>query len=149
MAPRPPHPPTPPKAPVWVHTKRTESSERTYERGQRALDERRWDEALEAFTQVAAKDGSRKEGAHYWKAYTLNKLGRREDAQAAIAELRRAFPSSRWLDDAKVLEAEMRQSAGQPARPEAESDDELKLLALNGIIQSDHSAHFSISSRGA
>jgi TolA-binding protein len=139
-APRPPTPPTPPTPPrpsVYVHSRRVESAERTYERGQRALDERRWEEALEAFTTVAAKEGSRKEGAYYWKAYTLNKLGRRDDALATIAELRKAYPSSRWLDDAKVLEAEIRRSSGQPARPEAESDDELKLLALNGLVQSD------------
>ena len=46
------------------------------------------------------------------------KLGRRDDTLAAIAELRRAHPHSRRLDDAKVLEAEARQSSGQPVRPE-------------------------------
>ena len=116
---------------------RNESDDRLYERGQRALDGRRWDEALELFTQVAARAASRADGALYWKAYTLNKLGRRDEALSAVAELRKSHASSRWMDDAKGLEVEIKQAAGQPVKPEAEGDEDLKLMALNGIMQSD------------
>jgi hypothetical protein len=132
-----PTPPTPPTPPMHPGKRRTESPERAYERGQRALDGRRWTEALEAFTLAASKSGSRAEGAAYWKAYALNKLGRREEALEAVGELRKSSPSSRWLEDAKILEAEIRQASGQPVRPEAETDDDIKLLALNGLIQSE------------
>jgi hypothetical protein len=127
-------------APQKVITMRGRShdrDDRAYERGERALDGRRWDEALEAFTQAAGAGGTRADGALYWKAYSLAKLGRRDDALAAIAELRKSYASSRWLDDAKALELEVKQAGGQKPAPEAESDEDLKLMALNGLVQSD------------
>ena len=108
-----------------------------YERGQRALDDHRWDEAVAHFTEAAARNGARADGALYWKAYALGKLGRRDEAMAVIAELRKAHASSRWLDDAKALELEVRQASGQGASPESQTDEDLKLMALNGLVQSD------------
>ena len=114
-----------------------DNDDRAYERGQKALDGRRWEEALESFTQVANGSGTRVDGALYWKAYALVKLGRRDEALVAIAQLRKTYASSRWLDDTKVLEFEMKQASGQKSPPEAEADEELKLMALNGLMQSD------------
>ena len=108
-----------------------------YTRGQRALDRSQWDEALGDFSRVAANAGSRADGALYWKAYTLNKLGRRDEALAAIAELRKSYSSSRWLDDAKALEMEIQQAAGRNVSPESQPDEELKLMALNALVRSD------------
>ena len=116
---------------------RHDNDDRAYERGQRALDGRRWDEALESFAQVASGGGPRGDGALYWKAYALGKLGRRDEGVAAIAELRKSYASSRWLDDAKALELELKQAGGQKPSPEQENDEELKLMALNGLVQSD------------
>src|SRR5271157_835566 len=116
---------------------RTDSDDRLYQDGQRALDSHHWDQALEDFNQVAARAGSRADGALYWKAYTLDKLGRRDEAMAAIAELRKSYASSRWLDDAKALEVEVKQASGQNVAPESESDEDLKLMAINGLMQSD------------
>ena len=115
----------------------TGSDEGSYQNGQSALENRRWDQALQSFSQLAARGGPRADGATYWKAYALNKLGRRDEALAAIADLRKAYASSRWLEDAGVLELEMKQAAGQAVTPENQSDEELKLLALNGLMQSD------------
>jgi hypothetical protein len=117
--------------------RRHDNDDRAYERGQRALDGRRWDEALESFAQVASDAGPRADGALYWKAYALGKLGRRDEGVAAIAELRKSYASSRWLDDAKALELELKQAGGQKPAPEQENDEELKLMALNGLVQSD------------
>jgi len=113
------------------------NDDRLYQDGQRALDSRHWDQALEDFNRVAARGGSRADGALYWKAYTLNKLGRRDEAMAAIAELRKSYAGSRWLDDAKALEVEVKQASGQNVAPESESDEDLKLMAINGLMQSD------------
>jgi hypothetical protein len=113
------------------------SDDSLYNAGLRALDGHKWDEALEDFNQVASRAGARADGAWYWKAYTLNRLGRRDEAQAAIAELRKSYSTSRWLDEAKALEIEIRQKSNSPVSPESESDEELKLMALNGIMQSD------------
>ena len=112
------------------------SADLLYGRGQSALDGRRWDEALNDFTQVVSKGGDRADGALYWKAYVLNKLGRRDDALAAIAELRKSYAASRWLDDAKALELEVKQASGQPVSPESQTDEDLKLMALNGLMES-------------
>jgi hypothetical protein len=92
---------------------------------------------LADFSQVASRNGPRADGALYWKAYALGKLGRRDEAVAGIAELRKSFASSRWLDDAKALELELKQASGQSVSPESETDDELKLMAINGLMQSD------------
>ena len=111
--------------------------ERLYERGQKALDSRRWDEALANFGEVAARGGTRADGALYWKAYTQYKLGRSSDALATIEELRTKHSTSRWLDDAKALEAEVRSAQGRPPSPESVDDEELKLLAINSLAHSD------------
>ena len=56
---------------------------------------------------------------------------------AALADLKSRFPQSRWQKDASALEIEVRQNSGQPARPEAQGDDELKMLAIQGLMNSD------------
>jgi tetratricopeptide (TPR) repeat protein len=111
-------------------------ADRAYEMGQRAIERQQWEEAAKAFSEAAAS-GSRADGALYWKAYALNKLGRRFDAATALATLLKEHSNSRWLDDAKALDLEMRQAAGQKPRPDAEPDTELKLMALNALMQSD------------
>ena len=108
-----------------------------YSNGQRALDRSQWDEALSNFNRVVSNAGPRAEGALYWKAYTLNKLGRRDEARAAIADLRKMYPMSRWLDDANALDMEIQQAAGRSVPPENQPDEELKLMALNALVRSD------------
>ena len=130
-----PMPPTPP-SPVKIMTMRM-SDDRLYSAGQSALDNRNWEQAVEYFSQVVTRNAARVDGALYWKAYALARQGKRDEANAAIAELRKGYATSRWLDDAKALELELRQASGQPVSPEAESDEELKLMAINGLMQSD------------
>jgi hypothetical protein len=113
------------------------NDDRLYESGQRALDRSQWDQALTDFSQVANRGGSRADGALYWKAYALNKLGRRDEAVSAIAELRKTYNKSRWLDDASALEIEVKQAAGQKVSPDSQPDEELKLMALNALLNSD------------
>jgi len=108
-----------------------------YGRGLTALDDHHYSQALDDFTEVVSRGGPKADGALYWKAYSLNKLGRRDDAAAAIAQLRSSYPSSHWLEDAKALELEVKQASGKAVSPENESDDDLKLMALNGLSQSD------------
>jgi HEAT repeat protein len=73
----------------------------------------------------------------YWTAYAQSKLGQQADALATLAELTKTYPSSRWIGDAKALDLEVRRSVGQPVRPEAQADEELKLLAIQGLQHSD------------
>jgi hypothetical protein len=116
---------------------RTLTDDAMYQRAQSALDRHRWDEALADFTKLASEGGAHADGAFYWKAYTLNKLGRRDDALTAITELRNTYKFSRWFDDAKALELEIKQASGQPVSPDSQSDQDLKLMALNGLMQTD------------
>jgi len=124
------------------HTGRSEDG--LYDSGQRALDSQHYDEALTDFKEVVNRAGNHAEGALYWEAYTLNKMARRDEASAAIATLRKNYPNSRWLEDAKALEVQVKQAAGSNVAPETQNDDELKLLALNGLMQSDPDRAFPI-----
>ncbi len=79
----------------------------------------------------------RADGALYWKAYALNRLGRRDDALAALAVLRRDFAGSHWLNDAQALEAEVKQGSGQGASAAQESNEDIKLMAINSLMNAD------------
>jgi HEAT repeat protein len=113
------------------------NEERLYADGTRAINEARWADAEAAFDQVVEQHGQRAEGALYWKAYAENKAGQSSKALATCVELRRAFPKSRWLDECGALEIEIRSKSGQPVQPHSEHDEELKLLALNALMQQD------------
>ncbi len=108
-----------------------------YEQGNNAIYEARWDRAVNSFTRLAELKGTRADAALYWKSYAQNRLGQRADALATIAELNKGYPNSRYLKEAKALEVEVRGAAGQPVRPEAQADEDLKLMAMQGLANSD------------
>ncbi|HEY6989125.1 MAG TPA: HEAT repeat domain-containing protein [Bryobacteraceae bacterium] len=110
-----------------------------YQKGVAALDSRQWDQAIAAFDASAGHKGSNADGALYWKAYALNRAGRRDEALSAISALRRDYAASRWNRDARALELEIRGQSGERVSPTGEPDDELKILALNSLMQSDPS----------
>jgi hypothetical protein len=116
---------------------KAERLEELYDDGREALDEDRFDKAAQKFSQLAELNGPQTDAALYWKAYAENKLAQKESSLATIADLKRRFPQSRWVKDATALEIEVKQSTGQPPRPEAESDEELKMLAIQGLMNSD------------
>jgi hypothetical protein len=111
--------------------------EELYDDGREALDEERYDEARDKFSQLAKAAGAQADAALYWEAYAEQRLGRRQEALAAIADLKKRFPQSRWQKDASALEIEVRQNSGQPARPEAQSNEELRMLAIQSLMNSD------------
>ncbi len=116
---------------------RLERQNELYDDGQEAIDEGEWDDAVRAFSRFAELKTSRTDAALYWKAYALNRLGQRPESLQTIAELLKAYPASRYLQQARALEVEVRRDAGQPVRPETQSDEELKLMALQGLQNSD------------
>jgi HEAT repeat protein len=116
---------------------RVERQNELYDDGQEALDEGEWNDAVRAFSQFADLKGPRADAALYWKAYAQNRLGQRPESLQTIAELAKAYPSSRYLQQARALEVEVRRDAGQPVRPESQSDEELKLMAIQGLQHSD------------
>ena len=108
-----------------------------YTQGTAALDKRDWDTAAKAFAQAATLKGERADAALYWRAYTLHQSGRRDEALQSIAALRSAYPRSRWIKDATALDLEIRQASGQAAAVDAAGSDDLKLLALGGLMNAD------------
>jgi len=108
-----------------------------YSQASSYLDQGKWQIAEDKFDQVVEMKLKRADAAFFWKAYCQNKLGQRTEALATINTMEKEYPQSRWLDDAKKLEVEVKQLAGQPVSPDSQSDCELKLLALNGLQQAD------------
>ncbi len=108
-----------------------------YADGTRAINESRWSDAAGLFDRVAQIRGEHAEGALYWKAYAENKEGQPANALSTCGELRKSYPKSRWLDECGALEIEIRGKSGQPVSPQAEPDENLKLLALNALMQQD------------
>jgi HEAT repeat protein len=108
-----------------------------YNDGTKAINESRWADAERIFSQVISIHGEYAEGATYWKAYAQNKEGAPERALETCASLHRSKGQSQWLDECRALEIEIRGKSGHPVQPQAEPDEELKLLALNSVMQQD------------
>ncbi len=110
---------------------------RLYQQGAKALDARQWDRAITSFRQVVDLKGSRADGALYWTAWALNKKGNRAEALSTLDNLKRTFPKSRWVNEGRALETEIRQLSGQSIEPDTEPDDDLKLIAINSLMNAD------------
>jgi HEAT repeat protein len=108
-----------------------------YEQGNNAIYEVQWDRAVTYFSRLADLKAARADSALYWKSYAQNRLGQRADALSTLTELTKSYPNSRYLKEARALEVEVRGSAGQPVRPDAQADEELKIYAMNALANSD------------
>ena len=111
--------------------------ENFYEQGQSAIERAQWQQAIERFTVLVDSKAPRADAALYWRAYSLDKLNRQPEALTSVAELLKGYPSSRWVADARALEIQVRQRAGQPVSPEVQADEELKLFAIQGLQHQD------------
>ena len=116
---------------------RLDRLEELYDNGREALDDEKYEQARDKFAALAKANGPQTDAALYWQAYAAQRLGQREAALAALADLKARFPQSRWQRDAGALEIEVRQGTGQPSRPELQGDEELKMLAIQGLMNSD------------
>jgi hypothetical protein len=106
-----------------------------YAEGTRAINEGRWSDAEATFTKISSQGGDRADAALYWTAYAQNKEGQQAKALETCANLGHKFPQSRWITECDALRIEMQRRSGQPVSPQAAGDDELKLLALNALMQ--------------
>jgi Tetratricopeptide repeat len=105
-----------------------------YSAAKDALDDGEYDDAIRQFDEVVKIHGRKADGALYWKAYALNKAGNKAQALTTIGELRKSYPKSNWLRDAGALEQQMR---GVTVNPDNVPDEELKLLAIQSLMNSD------------
>jgi hypothetical protein len=113
-------------------------AEAEYKKAMSLLDQGQWGAAVKQFHELATRNKEKADAAMYWEAYAESKLGHVGPALEGLAKLKAAYPSSRWVNDAKALQLELRQSAGQQVSPESVGDDsDLKLMALSGLMNSD------------
>jgi HEAT repeat protein len=113
--------------------------EQLYASANQALNNGDYDQAITGFDQVAKTRGRRADAALYWKAYTLNKAQRRSEALATVAQLRKEYPQSSYLKEAKVLEMDIR-----PENPENLSDEDLKPYAVDALLNTEPEKAFPI-----
>ena len=133
-----------------------------YTTGTHAMDEHRWQDAVSAFDKVIGEKGKRVDAALYWKAYSLNKLGKAQLAIATCDQLHSQFADSSWNKDCNTISVDVQvdpkiMAADQPKirmdrvhpyvkiRPDMGgdsgvargSDEDLKMLALNSLLNRD------------
>lgn len=111
-----------------------------YSRATEALDDGRYQEAIEYFREVEAMRGTRADRAIYWKAYSQAKLSHVSAALETLRQLEKEYPKSKWNKDAEALALELRAASGRRVAPEAAEaaeDEELKLMILNSLMTSD------------
>ncbi len=122
-------PPLPPFPPI--------DPERLYDQAREAIENSQFDRAVRELDRVIGNMNNRNDAAMYWKAYSQSKLALSAEALQTIQEMAKQFAASPWVKDAKALELEIRQSVGQAVSADLQGDEELKLLALRGVMQTD------------
>jgi hypothetical protein len=133
-----------------------------YTTGTHAMDEHRWQDAVSAFDKVISEKGKRVDAALYWKAYSLNKLGKTQLAIATCDQLHSQFADSSWNKDCntfsvdvqadpKIMAADqtkirtdrvhpyvkIRPDIGGDSGVARGSDEDLKILAINSMLNRD------------
>jgi hypothetical protein len=111
--------------------------EKSYNRAMKLIDERKWQEALALLDINKGAPGPKDDAALYWHAYVQAKMGERAKALASLDQLKQNFASSPWLNDAKLLALELQQASGQTVSPESQADEDLKLMAIQGLMHAE------------
>jgi hypothetical protein len=110
-----------------------------YNDGMRAINDSRWANAEAIFTMAANQHSDHSDGALYWKSYAQKKQGHAKIALETCAALANQYPASSWNHDCTALAIEIGAEDGKPVEPNALKDDDLRLLALNVLMQKDES----------
>ncbi|MGH9424562.1 MAG: HEAT repeat domain-containing protein, partial [Thermoanaerobaculia bacterium] len=116
---------------------KADKEEGAYDAATDALDDHNWRRAAELFKKVAGMHMSHADAALYWLADAQSKMGARSEALSTLLQLEKSYPKSKWVEDGKTLEVEIRQNAGQVIEPEHVEDEDVKLMAINGLMNSD------------
>jgi hypothetical protein len=110
-----------------------------YNDGMRAINDSHWENAEAIFTMAANQHNDHSDGALYWKSYAQKKQGHAKVALETCAILAQQYPASSWNHDCSALAIEIGAEDGKPVEPNALKDDDLRLLALNVLMQKDES----------
>src|SRR5512132_3003128 len=68
-----------------------------YNSGREAIEEGKYERALDRFNRLIELKSNRTDAALYWKAYSLAKLGRGAEAVTTLTDLQQRFKDSRWM----------------------------------------------------
>jgi len=145
-----PNPKPMPMPRVRVYTDRDRDAGRAtndlYEQARNLIEQEQYTKALGQLDILITRfDGkaltesidNRVDAAMYWKAYALGKQRDLTEALQTLEKMQARFANSRWLKDAMALKVELMQASGQAVSPDAQPDEDIKLLALRGLMQSD------------
>lgn len=116
---------------VWA------ADEKNYQAAMSLIDGKEYQEALVKLGAEIQSNSSRADAALYWSAYAANKLGDSTLALKRLAEMQAKFSTSRWMNDARALQLEINQASGKKVSPEEQADEELKLMAIQGLMSAD------------
>ncbi len=136
-----------------------------YADGMRALNQQRWPDAVTAFSRAASAHGKNADAALYWKAYSLNKLNKPNLVAATCSQLHAAYSTSSWNRDCSALSLQLQLDPNSlpnsaeiqklvadsknihvnlpelyidmPHAEQADPDADLKILALNSLMNRD------------
>ncbi len=109
-----------------------------YDQARQMIESSQWDRAIADFDRIISDQvKGRVDAAMYWKAYSQSKLDLDKEALDTVRQLAKDFAASPWVRDAKALAVEIQAANGQPISAELQNDEELKLLALRGVMQAD------------
>lgn len=107
----------------------------SYESGQRAIREQRWQDAVDLFRESQQDDRAYADASLYWQAYSFCQMGKERQGQRRINSLERKYPESDWLDDAQALAVEC--SGSEPELPDGSLDPEVQLFVLSQMMDRD------------
>ena len=158
-------------APVIAREKASENKneekvEDVYKKAKQFIYQKDWIKALEKLRQVAESFPGSKLGdvSLYWSGYSLNQLSQtfesldkileaQEEALSQLETLMRQYPSSKWIDDAKLLRVEIAEDLVKRGFKKyisilngasKDPDIELKIAALDALLQMDKEKAFPI-----
>lgn len=117
--------------------KGADADEKNYQAALSMIDGKEYQAALMKLQAEVQAQGTRTEAAMYWTAYAQNKLGDRTAALKMLAEMQAKFGKSQWVDDARALQLEINQASGKKISPEEQADEDLKLMAIQGLMNAD------------
>ena len=137
---------TPPAGPIIATS--APDDDPAYAAGTKAMNESRWSDAVTSFDQVINARGKRSDAALYWKAYSLDKLGKQGLAIGTCEKLQALYSRSDWIKDCEALKlqslATLTQQAQQKGGDSADmarffGPDALQFKAMP--LMRDYSAH--------
>ena len=120
------------------------SDRAAYDKAMQLLDQNRYGDAVEAYTQLIAAKSPRTDAAMYWRAYALSKLNRKSEAISQLSDLQKAFPKSKWwTNDGSALLAQLDPKAVTQSSANKENE-EMQLLAIQSLMNSDDPRAFPL-----